>query len=92
MSPACRFGCAQACDTKVEQLYARRRQHDVRRFEIAMDHALTMRVIESIGDFDRMAHDLIDGQRPPDHARCQGLAIERLHHKEREPILLADIV
>ena len=57
-----------------------------------MDHALPMRVIEGVGHLNRMAHNLIDGQRPTDQTRRQGLAVERLHHKEREAILLADVV
>ena len=57
-----------------------------------MDHALSMRVIEGVGHLNRMAHNLIDGQRPTDQTRRQRLAVERLHHKEREAILLADVV
>ena len=57
-----------------------------------MDHALSVRAIESVGDFNRMAKNLIDGQRPADQTRRQGLAVERLHHKERKAILLADVV
>ena len=57
-----------------------------------MDHALPMRVSEGVGHFDRVAHDVTNGQRPADQTLRQGLAVERLHHEERKAIVLADVV
>ena len=51
--------------SKVEQLDAALRQHDVSGLQIAMDDALAMGFVERVADLGRVAEHLIDRERVP---------------------------
>ncbi len=49
---------------KVEQLGTGLRQHHVGGLQVAVNDAVPMRMIERLGDLDRMAQDLVSGKGP----------------------------
>src|SRR5262249_33667065 len=77
---------------EVHELDTRARQHDVRRLQVAVYDALTVRVIERVGDLDRVPHDLRDGKRTADQAMRERLAVDVFHDQERLPAGLAAVV
>ena len=84
-------GRARFREAEVEQLCASPRQHDVRRFEIPMDDAVPMRVIQRVGNLDGIAQDLFGRQRPAQQARRKRFALEILHDEKAEAVLLANV-
>ena len=54
------LGWLQLRQTKVEQLHARIRQHDVGWLQVAVDDSSAMGLDESAGDLGRMAQDQVE--------------------------------
>ena len=52
----------QLGEAEIQQLRARRREHDVARFEIAVDDALPVRAVQRIGHFHRNPQGLVRRQ------------------------------
>src|SRR5262249_2399158 len=80
------------CQSEIEQLHARPREHDVRRLEIPVHDAVTMGVIERICDLDRIAQHLFEWQHAARQTEFQRLSFEILHYEERRSLCLADVV
>jgi len=78
-------------ETKVENLYPARRQHDIARLEIAMDDAGTMCGVEGFGDLDTVQNRLLRRQPSAFQPVREGLAFQKLHHQELDPVLVADV-
>jgi hypothetical protein len=82
----------ELCQTKVEELHAAGRQHDVARLEVAMNHALAVCSVERLRDLDRDDEGSVEGDGTERETLCQRFAVEHLHDKEGHTILLADVV
>ena len=82
----------QRRDPEIEQLGASGRQHDVGGFQIAMDDAVAVRVGERIGNLNRVAQDLVQGQCAASDPLGQRFALEILHDDELDAVLLTDVI
>jgi hypothetical protein len=82
-------------ETEVEQLRAAGGEHDVGGLHVAMDHAVTMSLIEGIGDLDGVPKGFLQGQRvvaTPAQPRGQCFALEIFHHEVVGAVVPADVV
>ena len=57
-----------------------------------MRDALAMRLIQRVGNFDRVLQHLLDRQRTFHQAMREGLAFQILHHQEIDIVLMAGVV
>ena len=71
---------------------ARRRQHDVARFEIAMNDAALVRPVECRGNLGGDVQGLGRRKRPAQEPCRQRLALEKLHDQEIDAAMAADVV
>ena len=78
--------------SEVEQLHARLRQHHVAGLQIAVDDALPVRLVESVGDLDAEAERLIERQRALRQPVRERLALEILHDEILDFALASDVV
>jgi hypothetical protein len=83
-----RLHCDVFRKAEIQQLRARRRQHHVAWFQIAMDDALAVRVVERVGDLDGEAEHLFGRQRSPREAVIQCFALQILHDQELHALRL----
>src|SRR5579883_1376662 len=65
---------------------------DVRRFDVAMDDALTMCGVECIGNLDPQIKQQLRLQRLSHDAVPQGDAVQELHHKKRAAAVASDFM
>ena len=79
-------------ETEVEQLHAVRRQEQVRRLQVAMDHPARVQRVERIEDLQRDGGGVGRRQRPTCHARAERLAREELHRHDQPVVGLLDFV
>jgi hypothetical protein len=80
-------------ETKVEHLHdAVIAHHHVVELEIAVDDSRSVRARERAGDVARAPQCLGRRQRAARELRAERLAVDELHHDEREPIDLVDLV
>ena len=80
-------------ETEIEQLdLAVIRDHDVARFEIAMDDAGCVRAGQGVGDGDRILQNLGRLQAAARDDMVERAAGDELHHDEVGAILAADVV
>ena len=63
---------------EVEELRARRGEHDIAGLEIAMDDALTVRFVERVGDLDAVAKRFVLRERAALEPGAERLAFEVL--------------
>ena len=89
-----RGGGPQFREAEIEQLGARLRQHDIGRFEIAVDDARAVGFVERIGDVNADLQHLFERQRTlgAGQSRRQCLAFEILHHEVVNLLVTADVV
>jgi hypothetical protein len=57
-----------------------------------MDHPAAMGTLEAVADFDSIAKDLVDWQRPIAETIGESLAFQILHHEVADAVLLSDIM
>ena len=57
-----------------------------------MNHTLAMRLVQRVGDLDRVAQQLIERDRAPFQPRGERLALEVLHHQIVDAFLMANVV
>ena len=80
-------------DPEIQDFHlARRRQHQVRRFQIAVDDACGVRGVERVGHLRDDAGDLGDWQRTAGEASREGFALVVRHRDERLAGVVADLV
>ena len=77
---------------EVEQLHAVRREEDVGRLEVAVDHAASVQRRERGQNSETDWHRCGEAQRAPPHPVGQRLAFEELHRDEQLASVLADFV
>ena len=77
---------------KVEQLGASLGQHDVGGLEIAMHDPVPVRMVERLGNLDRMTQDLIGRKRTAVQSPRDRLALDEFHHEVFAAILNADVI
>jgi hypothetical protein len=77
--------------TEVEQLRAFLRQHDVARLQVAVNDALTVRLVQRVCDLDRVTEQLVVRQRPALETRGEGLALQVFHDEIVDAVLVADV-
>ena len=82
----------QLGETKVEQLCARLRQHDVARLDVTVYDALTVRVVERLCDLDGDGQCLWHWHGATLQAPGERLTLQALHHDEGRAVVLADVV
>ena len=78
--------------SKVHQLGARLGEHDVARFQIAVDYPALVSFLQALADLDPILQHLFWRQRSLCEAVGQGLAFEVLHDQEIGPVLVADVM
>ena len=78
--------------SKIHQLGARLGQHDVAGFQIAVDHASAMRLVQSFADLNAELQHLRQRQRAFAQAVGKSFAFEKLHDQIVSSILMANIV
>ena len=66
---------------KVEQLGTGLSQHHVGGLQVAVNDAVPMRMIERLGNLDRMAQDLVSGQGAASETVRDRFALQQLHHE-----------
>ena len=64
---------------------------DVRRLDVAMDDALAVRRVESIGDFDSQRKQLFGFHRPSGDLVSEGCSVEELHHHKGAALTFSDV-
>ena len=65
---------------------------DVCRLNVAMNDALGVSRVQSVGDLNRQTHQLLNFYRVAVDAMLQGLAFEKLHGDEMPAIRLPNLV
>ena len=86
---------AQTGDAEVEELDARRREHDVPGLDVVVNDAVLVRECEAVGHRGRDAQRLTNRQAasvPGEQARGEGLALESFHHQAGPLVSLDDVV
>ena len=78
--------------TEIEQLRAGLRQHDVAGLQIAVRYAFSVRLVQRIGNLDRVLQHLLQRQRTFHEPLRERLAFQIFHHQIIGPVLLADVV
>ena len=78
--------------TEVEQLHAVRRQEQVRRLQIAMDHAARVQRVEGVENLQRDGGGIGRRQRPAHHARAERFAGQELHRQDQPAVGFLDLV
>ncbi len=72
---------------EVDELHlARRRQHDVRRLEVAVNHTLGVGFLEAGDDLDGDGQRVVDRHRPADQALGQRFAVDPLEDEVGRPV------
>src|SRR5579864_3059350 len=74
-------------EAEIEKLGASFGEHNVARFEITMDHAAAVRLVESIGDLRADFQDLLNRESTSCETLSQALALDALHHKKVDATL-----
>jgi len=87
-----RIQSARLGQTKVHQLRAGFGQHDVRRFEVAVDKAQAVSVCQRIGDFYPDLQHLVTRQRSFLQAGRQGRSLQALHHQVINAVMATHIM
>jgi hypothetical protein len=77
---------------KIEQLGARRRQHDVPGLQIPVDDAMLVCRVKGVCDFDPEAEHLSERQRPACDTCGQRLTFEEFQYEVLSVVLSADVV
>ena len=77
---------------EVEELGAGLGEHDVARFQVAVEHGLAMRLRQGVSHLDGIAQELIQRERTFREAGGERLAFQVLHHQEVDAVLVADVV
>jgi len=81
------------CKTKIQNLGVAALGHkNVRRLNVTMNNALGVRRIQSIGDLNSNAQQLIQLHRPTRDCVLQGHAVQILHGDKGFSVLLANLV
>ena len=78
--------------TKVQKLHAVARQHDIAGFQISVYHAVTMRVVQRVGDLDGGAQGERHRQRAILQSPRQGGTLEIFHDEEDVRSVLTDVM
>jgi hypothetical protein len=71
---------------------ARAREEDVGGFEIAMDDAGPVRLVERVSDLDRDPQRVVDVERAKFQTSLERFALQELHDQERPAVLVPDVV
>ena len=79
-------------EPEVEELHARRREHDVARFDIPVHDAMPVRERDCVGEGGRVAQRVGHGQRALQQPIGQRFALEILHDEELHVFLEPDVV
>ena len=80
-------------ETKVEDLHATtRRDHDVRRLDVAMRDALAVRFVERVCYLHRDVEAFVSGERPPANLLFERQAFNVFHRDEIAAICLANFI
>ena len=82
----------QLRQTEIQQLRARLREHDVAGFQIAVRHALAVRLVQRVGNLDGVLQHLLDRQRTFLQSLRERLAFQILHHQIIDSVLMSCIV
>ncbi len=69
-----------------------RRELHVRRFEIAVQDAARVRVLDGVGDLDADVHDLAERERCLPDALRERVAVNELHHDAGAAVEIEDVV
>ena len=67
-------------------------EHDVAGLQIAMRDAFAMRLVQRIGNLDRVLQHLLQRQRTFQQSLRQRLAFEIFHHQKIDFVLMASVV
>lgn len=78
--------------TEVQQLYAAPREHDIAGLQVAVCHAVAMRLIEGVRDLDGVLQRLIERKRSAFQPLRQRLALEQFHHEVVGAFVAADVM
>ena len=78
-------------EAEIEQLGARRREHDVAGLQIPVDDAVPVCRLKGVRDLDAEAEDLCERQRPAFETRRQRLAFEQFEDEVLGVVLAADV-
>src|ERR1700722_5262264 len=79
-------------ESEVHQLGARLGQHDVRRFQIAMNDSRPVRCFQRFADFHGNFEGLFERQRTLFQSLRQRLSLQVLHHQKIDSILMPNVV
>jgi hypothetical protein len=79
-------------EAEVQQFGAGLGEHDVARFEIAMNDAAPVRRIEGACDLDGEPQGFARGQRTTSYPDRECLALQVFHYQEADPRFVTDIV
>ena len=82
-----RLGHAEVDDLRHRRVAVARGDEEVRGFEVAVDDALLMRVLERVADVDEKREPLRDGEFPLVAVGGDGHAAHQLHDEIRAPVL-----
>src|SRR4029077_4428317 len=72
----------------IEQFRAAFGNHDVARFEVAMNHSFAMRLAQRFGNLHAVLENLRERQRTFDQSIGERLSLEQLHHD----VVVADVI
>jgi len=86
------FGSLHFRETEVQELRAGLGEHDIAGFQIAMDHAVAVGGVESVGDLNGVVQRLIGRQPAFPQPLGEGFALQILHDEEIDAVLMADVV
>ena len=77
---------------EVEQLHAVRRQEQVRRLQVAMDHPARVQRIEGVENLQGDGGGIGRRERPARHARAERFAGQELHRQDQPAVGFLDLV
>ena len=80
-------------EAEIEHFHAiARGDEDVGGFDVAVDDARAMRGVQRVGNLDAHVEQRVQAQRTRGEPILQRRPLQILHHDERSPVLLADVV
>ena len=82
---------AQLGEAEVEDVRPSLREHHVARLQVPVHDAPAVRLVEGVGDLDRVPERPVQRHRAPGQPLLQRLALQVLHHQVVDAVVLPDV-
>src|SRR5437773_4150420 len=82
----------ELCESKVEELHAAGRDHDIGWLQVSVNYAVAMRMVQGVGDFRSATQRIAERERATRDSLRKRPALHVLHHEIGRAVLVADVI